>query len=303
MVDGSAQQHHRTRYADANRKHGLAPRRNLHGHRDPSLLALRGGGEDSAGHLYCDSSCRSSGQAGKVARGLSPGPVYLTAPPGDRRLFVAGLDGKIWIVQQGQTVPSVFLDLGPKVRLGTYTGLFSLAFHPNYASNGYFYVYYVNRDGDIQLERYRVSADPNQAEPASAKPILTIKPTGPGPDIHYGGQLNFGPDGKMHIAVGDGGLPASAQDKASLLGKLLRIDVDAGDPCAVPAGNPFAGQAGARGEIWILGLRNPWRWSIDHQTGLVFIGDPGADHWEEVNAEAQCAPHWARARVWRNRPS
>jgi glucose/arabinose dehydrogenase len=218
----------------------------------------------------------------QVASGLNPGPVYLTAPPGESRLFVAGLDGKIWVVQQGQVSPDLFLDLRGKVTLGFYTGLFSLAFHPNYSSNGYFYVYYIDRDNNIRFERYRASADPNRADPASAKLILTITPGGTASD-HYGGHLSFGPDGKLYVGVGDGGIPARAQDKGSLLGKLLRIDVDAGDPYTIPSENPFVGQAGARGEIWALGLRNPWRWSIDHQTGVVFIGDVGENHWEEIN--------------------
>ena len=223
----------------------------------------------------------SSARLEEVARGLTPGPVYLTAPSGDSRLFVATLDGKIRIVQGGQVFAEPFLDLGSKVLVGNYTGLFSFAFHPNYSSNGFFYVYYINRDGDIQIDRYQ--ANGSRADAGSGKALLIIKPTGPGPDIHYGGQLSFGPDGKLYMAVGDGGLPSSAQDKGSLLGKLLRIDVDSGDPYGIPSDNPFVGQAGARGEIWALGLRNPWRWSIDHRTGLIYIGDVGEDRWEEIN--------------------
>lgn len=225
----------------------------------------------------------SAAKLEEVARGLTPGPVYLTSPVGDNRPFVATLDGKIRIVQQSQVLSEPFLDLGSKVRVGNYTGLFSFAFHPNYASNGFFYVYYINRDGDIHIERHQASADRSRADAASGKTLLIIKPTGPGPDIHYGGQLSFGPDGKLYMAVGDGGFPSSAQDKGSLLGKMVRIDVDAGEPYGIPSDNPFVGQAGARGEIWALGLRNPWRWSIDHQTGLIYIGDVGENRWEEIN--------------------
>jgi glucose/arabinose dehydrogenase len=215
-----------------------------------------------------------------AATGLGPSPTYLTAPPGDGRLFVVSLAGQVRIVQGGRVLPTPFLDLSDRVGTGGEMGLFSLAFHPRYASNGYFYVAYTDRGADLRVERYRVSADRDVADPASARLVLSVDPPAA---MHFGGLVKFGPDGKLYVGVGEGGSPESAQDRGVLTGKLLRIDVDAGDPYAIPADNPFAGQAGARGEIWAMGLRNPWRWSIDRETGLLYIADVGSNFWEEVN--------------------
>jgi glucose/arabinose dehydrogenase len=215
-----------------------------------------------------------------VATGLGPSPAYLTAPPGDGRLFVVSLDGQVRIVQGGRVLPTPFLDIRDRVGSGGEMGLFSLAFHPRYASNGYFYVAYTDRGADVRIERYRVSADRDLADPASAKLVLTVDPPAA---MHFGGLVKFGPDGRLYAGIGEGGSPGSAQDHGVLTGKLLRIDVDAGDPYAIPADNPFAGQAGARGEIWATGLRNPWRWSIDRETGLLYVADVGSNFWEEVN--------------------
>jgi hypothetical protein len=215
-----------------------------------------------------------------VATGVGPAPAYLTSPPGDGRLFVAALDGRVRIVRDGRVLPTPFLDLRDRVATGGEMGLFSLAFHPRYASNGFFYVAYTDRDSDVRIERYRVSADRDAADPSSARLVLSVDPPS---SAHFGGLIKFGPDGKLYVGIGEGGVGATAQDRSSLNGKLLRIDVDAGDPYAVPADNPFAGQAGARGEIWAMGLRNPWRWSIDRETGLLYLADVGSNFWEEVN--------------------
>lgn len=215
-----------------------------------------------------------------VTTGLTPTPAFLTAPQGDSRLFVAGLDGKIWIVEEGQIRSELFLDLRSKVAMAGEMGFFSLAFHPEYESNGFFYVNYTNPDGEIQLERYSVSSDPNRADQGSATLIMSTKPPG---FFHFGGLIKFGPDGKLYIGIGDGGIEDNAQDRSNLLGKLLRIDVDAGDPYSIPVDNPYSGEAGARGEIWTLGLRNPWRWSFDSRNELIFIGDVGGNNWEEIN--------------------
>ncbi|HEX8275164.1 MAG TPA: PQQ-dependent sugar dehydrogenase [Longimicrobiaceae bacterium] len=215
-----------------------------------------------------------------VATGLGAGPAFLTAPAGDARLFVVTLEGQVRIVRGGSVLPTPFLDIRDRVAVGGEMGLFSLAFHPRYASNGFFYVAYTDRNADVRVERYRVSADRDAADPASAKLVLSVDPPA---GMHFGGLIRFGPDGKLYVGIGEGGAPASAQDPAALTGKLLRIDVDAGDPYAIPADNPFAGRAGARGEIWALGLRNPWRWSIDPETGLLYIGDVGSNFWEEIN--------------------
>ena len=163
-------------------------------------------------------------------------------------------------------------------------GLLSVAFHPNYKNNGNFYVNYTNTIGDTVVARYSVSADPNVADRDSSIILLTI----PQPfSNHNGGGLQFGPDDYLYIGMGDGGSAGdpqnNAQNKGSLLGKILRIDVDSSFPYAIPSGNPFVGNPLARDEIWALGLRNPWRFSFDRLTGDLFIADVGQGSWEELN--------------------
>ncbi|HEV2145791.1 MAG TPA: PQQ-dependent sugar dehydrogenase [Longimicrobiaceae bacterium] len=219
----------------------------------------------------------------QVASGLGPAPTHLAAPQGDSRLFVVQVDGQVRIVRGGIVLPGLFLDLRGKVVHDVEQGAFSLAFHPRFASNGHVFVNYTDPAGDIRVERYTVGADPDRADPASVKLILHIDH--PPTREHFGGELAFGPDGKLYVSVGDGGQghERNAQDRSTLLGKILRIDVDAGDPYAIPADNPFVGQAGARGEIWAYGLRNPWRMSFDPEAGLLYVADVGETHWEEVN--------------------
>ena len=167
-------------------------------------------------------------------------------------------------------------------------GLLGLAFDPDFASNGFFYVDLINPAGDAEIRRYHVSANPNVADPASVTPIITIDQTTA--TNHKAGWLGFGPDGYLYIATGDGGsTPNAAQDLNSLLGKILRIDVHAdafpGDPArnyAIPADNPFVGAAGAD-EIFALGLRNPWRPSFDRGLGDFYIADVGKTQWEEID--------------------
>jgi len=221
-----------------------------------------------------------------VTSGLSS-PVYLTAPTGDTaRLFVVEQSGQIRIVRHGQLLPAAFLDIHTRLVSGGEQGLLSVAFHPNYATNGYFYVNYTDLNGDTRVERYTVSAaDSNLADTATHKLIIFI----PQPYTnHNGGLVMFGPDGMFYIGMGDGGSVGDPQNRAqspdSLLGKLLRIDVDAGDPYAIPAGNPFATSGGAK-EIWALGLRNPWRFAFDRSAGLLYIGDVGQGAWEEVDVQ------------------
>ena len=221
-----------------------------------------------------------------VTSGLSS-PVYLTAPTGDTaRLFVVEQSGQIRIVQHGQLLPAAFLDIHTRLVSGGEQGLLSVAFHPNYATNGYFYVNYTDLNGDTRVERYSVSAaDSNLADTATHKLIIFI----PQPYTnHNGGLVMFGPDGMLYIGMGDGGSGGDPQNRAqsrdSLLGKLLRIDVDGGDPYAIPAGNPFATSGGAK-EIWALGLRNPWRFAFDRSAGLLYIGDVGQSAWEEVDVQ------------------
>lgn len=219
-----------------------------------------------------------------VATGLDD-PIYVTAPPGDPRLFVVEQDGRIRIVKDGALLAAPFLDIEDRVASGGERGLFSVAFHPQYADNGFFYVDYTDVDGDTRVERYRVGGDPDVADPASALEILSVDQPFAN---HNGGQIVFGPDGMLYVALGDGGgggdPERNGQDLSTLLGSLLRIDVDVGVPYAVPPDNPFVGQAGAREEIWAYGLRNPWRFDFDGADGRLYIADVGQNALEEVNA-------------------
>ena len=211
-------------------------------------------------------------------------PVHLSAPVGDRRLFVVEQPGRIRIVRDGQLLATPFLDLTAKVGSGGERGLLSVAFHPRYAQNGYLYVNYTDRAGDTRIERYRVSGDADRADAASAQLVISIAQPYPN---HNGGQVAFGPDGMLYVGMGDGGSGGDplghGQNANTLLGDLLRLDVDRGTPYAIPAGNPFVGQAGKRPEIWATGLRNPWRFSFDRQEGMLYLADVGQSRWEEVN--------------------
>ena len=212
-------------------------------------------------------------------------PVQLAAPTGDPQLFIVDKSGMIRVFEDGTLLAEPFLDVRGLVSDGNEQGLLSVAFHPGYSANGRFFVYYTDRDDDTQVVEYRVSADPDRADPNPVKTILSVDQPFRN---HNGGLIVFGPDGMLYIALGDGGGggdPLEAgQSLATLLGALLRIDIDSGDPFAIPPDNPFAGQAGARGEIWAYGLRNPWRYSFDRQTGDLYIADVGQNDREEVNA-------------------
>lgn len=220
----------------------------------------------------------------EIASGLN-NPTHLTAPDGDDRLFVVEQVGRIRIIAAGMLLSTPFLDIDSKVRAGGEQGLLSVAFHPDYATNGWFYVNYTDNDGDTRVERYTVSGDPDVADPNSAKLILTVDQPFAN---HNGGQLAFGSDGMLYIGMGDGGSGGDpnghGQNLSTLLGALLRIDVDAADPYAIPSDNPFVDDQSARGEIWAFGLRNPWRFSFDPADGMLYIGDVGQNSWEEVNA-------------------
>ena len=224
-----------------------------------------------------------------VASGLDH-PVHLTTAGGDSRLFVVEQPGRVRIIAGGRLLERPFLDLTDRVRDGGERGLLSIAFHPAYARNGFCYVNYTDRKGDTRIERYTVSQDPNRAERASAKLILWI----PQPYAnHNGGLVAFAPDGMLWIGMGDGGGAGdphgNGQNPATLLGKMLRIDVDHGDPYAIPPGNPFVGRPGARPEIWAMGLRNPWRFSFDRAAGRVYIADVGQNQWEEIDVASTTA--------------
>jgi glucose/arabinose dehydrogenase len=218
-----------------------------------------------------------------VADGLEQ-PLYLASPPGDsNRLFVVEREGRIRIVRDGAVVSTPFLDISDDVTTeGEEQGLLGLAFHPAFGTNGYVYVNYTDRQGRTRIVRFTAAGD--VANPASAFVVLTIPQPAPN---HNGGMLAFGPDGKLYIGAGDGGDGQSdnAQDRETLHGSLLRIDVDGGTPYAVPSDNPFVGEAGARPEIWAKGFRNPWRFSFDRATDDLYITDVGEAMREEINLQ------------------
>ena len=216
-----------------------------------------------------------------------PSPIGVSTAPGDPRLFVIGQAGKIVIVRDGK-VAGTFLDISARMSCCGERGLLGLAFHPQYASNGRLFVRYTDPAGNGRVSEFHAGSNPDQADASSEAILLTI----PHPNYgnHNGGRIAFGPDGYLYIGTGDGGSggdPSNhGQSLATLLGKMLRIDVDhtsAGKGYAVPATNPFVGQAGALGEIFSYGLRNPYSFSFDRLAGDLWIGDVGQDAWEEVD--------------------
>jgi glucose/arabinose dehydrogenase len=226
----------------------------------------------------------------EVASGLDA-PVAITHA-GDDRLFLTLREGEIVIFQGGRVLPAPFLDIRSRVGTAGEGGLLSVAFHPRYSTNGFFFVNYTNTAGDTVIDRFRISTnDPNRADTTSRRTLLTIvQPF----SNHNGGQIKFGPDGYLYIGMGDGGAandPACrAQRNDTLLGKMLRIDVDQNVETApfygVPSDNPFRGIGGATDmpdEVWATGLRNPWRFSFDRLTGDLWIGDVGQGQREEID--------------------
>lgn len=218
----------------------------------------------------------------QVAGGL-PFPTLVTAPPNDPRLFVATKDGRIWVIADGVLRDTPFLDITGLVRNQSEQGLLGVAFHPDYAANGRFFVHYsAAGSGRTQLASYRVDADdPHRADPGSAELLLEVSQPAPN---HNGGMLLFGPDGYLYLGLGDGGGANDAfgqgQRADTLLGTILRLDVDVATGYAIPADNPFAAGGGAP-EVWAYGLRNPWRFWFD--AGLLYIGDVGQNAYEEVD--------------------
>ncbi|HJQ20159.1 MAG TPA: PQQ-dependent sugar dehydrogenase [Gemmatimonadaceae bacterium] len=218
-----------------------------------------------------------------VASGLSS-PLYLTAPAGDARLFIVEQGGRIRVVKNGTLLPQPYLDVSARISSGGERGLLGLAFHPAFARNGYFYVNYTDPQGNTKVERYHASPTSDVADATSGFSILAVAQPFAN---HNGGDVVFGADGMLYVGMGDGGSggdpQGNGQNKSTLLGKLLRLDVDGGTPYRVPSDNPFVGQAGARGEIWALGLRNPWRFAFDRVGGTLYIADVGQGSYEEVN--------------------
>ncbi|MFV1988128.1 MAG: sorbosone dehydrogenase family protein [Gemmatimonadota bacterium] len=220
-----------------------------------------------------------------VASGLDR-PLYVTTPAGDPRLFIVEQSGRIKILGAAGTVLGTpFLDLSASVSNGGEQGLLGLAFHPSYVTNGLFFVSYTDGAGDSVVERYSVSGDPDIADVGSAVVILAVDQPF---SNHNGGQILFGLDEMLYVFLGDGGGGGdplnSGQDRGTLLGSILRIDINGASPYEIPSDNPFVGMAGMRGEIWAYGVRNPWRSSFDAVSGSLFIADVGQDEVEEVNA-------------------
>jgi glucose/arabinose dehydrogenase len=218
-----------------------------------------------------------------VARGLSA-PLDLQVPAGDRaRLFVVEQGGRIRIVRSGAVVGTPFLDIASRVRAGGEQGLLGLAFHPQYAQNGRFFVNYTDRNGDTHVSEFRVSANADVADANSERQLLFVNQPF---DNHNGGGLAFGNDGLLYIGLGDGGSggdpQGNGQSLTTFLGKMLRIDVNQGSPYGIPADNPFASRPGAR-EVWSYGLRNPWRFAFDRSNGDLYIGDVGQGDREEID--------------------
>lgn len=238
----------------------------------------------------------------KVVDGLSLSVHLTTADDGSNRLFVVEKQGRIQIIKDGVNPPGSFLDISDRVGSSCgECGLLSVAFPPDYAESGYFYVYYTSESSVIQADqegepdgkqdtvvaRFRVSAeDPDRADPNSEERLLLQNQP---QTNHNGGQLAFGPDGMLYIGLGDGGGGGdpyeNGQDLASLLGKILRIQVGPSGPYTVPNDNPFIGQTDAKPEIWAYGLRNPWRFSFDSATGDLYIGDVGQGTYEEIDRQ------------------
>ncbi|MCF1192616.1 PQQ-dependent sugar dehydrogenase [Mangrovimonas sp. AS39] len=211
----------------------------------------------------------------------------------DDRLFVVEQGGTIQIIQENGIVNTTpFLDISSQISGGGERGLLGLAFHPNYTANGYFFVNYTNSSGDTVISRFTTNeANPDLADLDSENIILTLDQPFTN---HNGGDLAFGPDGYLYIANGDGGSGGDpgdrAQDLNELLGKVLRLDIDNGNPYSIPADNPFVGNPNALDEIWAIGLRNPWRFSFDLENGDLWIADVGQNEIEEINNVSSLTP-------------
>jgi glucose/arabinose dehydrogenase len=225
--------------------------------------------------------------------GLSSPLGVTNAGDNTGKLYIVEKAGRIRLIDNGALLAAPFLDISTRVISVGEQGLLGLAFPPGFAASGRFYVNYTSiSDGSTVIARYQRTSDPNVADPASEAILLNI----PQPFAnHNGGHIAFGPDGFLYIGMGDGGSGGdpdnNAQNPASLLGKMLRIDVESGAvPYAIPASNPFVQTAGFLGEIWALGLRNPWRFSFDRQTGDLYIGDVGQGLIEEVDFQSAASP-------------
>ena len=223
----------------------------------------------------------------EIVGGLDSPVGIAHADDKSQRLFIVEKKGRIRFIQDGALADTVLLDITERVgSSASEQGLLGLAFHPNFAQNGFLFVNYTDRQGNSIIARFSADADRAQADPASEVVLLTLQqPAG----NHNGGHLAFGPDGFLYIGMGDGGAAAdrfgNGQNPQTLLGAMLRLDVDREQPYAIPVGNPFVGDPAARDEIWAIGLRNPWRFSFDRLTGDLYIADVGQNRFEEINLQ------------------
>ena len=222
----------------------------------------------------------------EVFRGVNNATSITHAGDGSGRLFVTEQLGRVLVFDGEGLLKTPFLDIRDRVRAGGERGLLSVAFHPRFIENGSFFVNYTDLRGDTVVSRFEVTTDPNIADAASES--IFFRAAQPRRN-HNGGQIQFGPDGYLYIGMGDGGgagdPPNLAQDLSSVLGKILRVDVDCCAPGLAPASNPFVGRPRVRPEIWAYGLRNPWRFSFDRLTGDMFIGDVGQNRLEEISMQ------------------
>ena len=230
----------------------------------------------------------------QVAAGFTR-PLYVThASDGSNRIFLVEQVGKVWILKNGLVQARPYLDIEELISPGALTqpfseqGLLGLAFHPNYRHNGVFFVNYTDRLGSTVVARYQV--DPSNPDFADANSGQILFQLSQPYANHNGGHIEFGPDGYLYIALGDGGAAndplGAGQNRQLLLGSILRIDVDSAEPYAIPRDNPFVDEVNARGEIWAYGLRNVWRFSFDRLTGDMYMADVGQNRREEINYQA-----------------
>jgi glucose/arabinose dehydrogenase len=259
------------------------------------LAACGSGSSGSAAETAQPEAATASaakGAAGSVRLrkvGSFDSPVFVTSPPADAsRLFVVEQGGKVRVIKNGKTLGTPFLDVSDELTTGSEQGLLSIAFAPDYASSGLFYVFYTDKDANETVVEYKRQSD-DVADAGSARTLFTVQDP---ESNHNGGLLLFGPDKHLYIGIGDGGgggdqhgAHGNGQLLSTMLGKILRIDPKAsgGKPYTVPADNPFVSRAGAKPEIYSYGLRNPWRFSFDRSTGDLIIGDVGQDKVEEID--------------------
>lgn len=249
-----------------------------------ALVAWTGCGDDGSGPSGpSDGASDVSLAVEEIATGLSR-PLHLTSPDGDPRLFVVGQGGTVRVIRADGTLQGEpYLDLTGRVQSGGEQGLLSLVFHPAFTDNGRFFVNFTDTSGDTRVEEFDV--DPAASTLPQTQGDLVIGVEQPYSN-HNGGLLRFGPDGMLWIGLGDGGSggdpEGNGQDPTTLLGSMLRVDVDGGSPYAVPSDNPFVGESG-RDEVFAHGLRNPWRFAFDRSRGLLYVADVGQSDWEEVS--------------------